>query len=63
MHQDMPIAARVLIMGAYYKLEWLYNLFIENRVASKWACATRAYMLMLEGCTIFVDKIFTLVKA
>ncbi|KAI5410961.1 hypothetical protein KIW84_056201 [Lathyrus oleraceus] len=46
--------------GSYYKLEWLYDLFVQHRVASSWAYATRAYLLMLMGSTIFTDKTFTL---
>ncbi|KAI5409504.1 hypothetical protein KIW84_055074 [Lathyrus oleraceus] len=49
--------------GSYYKLEWLYDLFVHHRAASSWAYATRAYILMLVGSTIFVDKTFTLVEA
>ena len=49
--------------GAYYKLEWLYSLFVDHRAASRWAYATRAYLLMLVGSTIFADKTFTLVEA
>ncbi|KAI5426129.1 hypothetical protein KIW84_031812 [Lathyrus oleraceus] len=33
--------------GSYYKLEWLYDLFVQHRVASSWAYVTRAYLLML----------------
>ncbi|CAK8536887.1 unnamed protein product [Lathyrus sativus] len=49
--------------GSYYKLEWLYDLFVEHKVASRWDYATRAYLLMLVGSTIFADKSFTLVEA
>ncbi|KAI5390181.1 hypothetical protein KIW84_075485 [Lathyrus oleraceus] len=49
--------------GSYYKLEWLYDLFVHHRAASSWAYATRAYLLMLVGSTIFADKTFTLVEA
>ncbi|KAI5435105.1 hypothetical protein KIW84_021798 [Lathyrus oleraceus] len=49
--------------GSYYKLEWLYDLFVQHRAASSWAYATRAYLLMLVGSTIFADKTFTLVEA
>ncbi|CAK8534695.1 unnamed protein product [Lathyrus sativus] len=49
--------------GSYYKLEWLYDLFVEHRAASRWDYATRAYLLMLVGSTIFADKSFTLVEA
>ncbi|KAI5429749.1 hypothetical protein KIW84_034365 [Lathyrus oleraceus] len=48
--------------GSHYKLEWLYDLFIHHRAASSWAYATRAYLLMLVGSTIFADKTFTLVE-
>ncbi|KAI5396362.1 hypothetical protein KIW84_062532 [Lathyrus oleraceus] len=48
--------------GSYYKLEWLYDLFVHHRAASSWAYATRAYLLMLVGSTIFADKTFTLVE-
>ncbi|KAI5423602.1 hypothetical protein KIW84_046510 [Lathyrus oleraceus] len=34
-----------------------------SQVASSWAYATRAYLLMLVGSTIFADKTFTLVEA
>ncbi|KAI5440774.1 hypothetical protein KIW84_010302 [Lathyrus oleraceus] len=49
--------------GSYYKLEWLYDLFVHHRAASNWAYATRAYLLMLVGSTIFAYKTFTLVDA
>jgi hypothetical protein len=49
--------------GAYYKLEWLYDTFIAHRALNNWAYATRAYLMMLVGCTIFADKTFTLVEA
>ncbi|KAI5423822.1 hypothetical protein KIW84_030151 [Lathyrus oleraceus] len=49
--------------GSYYKLEWLYDIFVHHRAASSWAYATRAYLLMLVGSTIFADKTFTLVEA
>ncbi|XP_050909841.1 protein MAIN-LIKE 1 [Lathyrus oleraceus] len=49
--------------GSYYKLEWLYDIFVHHRAASNWAYATRAYLLMLVGSTIFADKTFTLVEA
>ena len=49
--------------GSYYKLEWLYVLFIHYRVASSWTYATRAYLLMFVGSIIFADKTFTLVEA
>ncbi|XP_050909706.1 protein MAIN-LIKE 1-like [Lathyrus oleraceus] len=49
-------------IGFYYKLEWLYDLFVAYTVASSWAYATIAYLLMLVGSTIFADKTFTLVK-
>ncbi|KAI5420662.1 hypothetical protein KIW84_044483 [Lathyrus oleraceus] len=42
--------------GSYYKLEWLYDLFVQHRAASSWAYATRAYLLMLVGSIIFADK-------
>jgi hypothetical protein len=50
-------------MGSYYKLEWLYDLFVQHRVAYSWAYATRAYLLMLVGSIIFTDNTFTLVEA
>ncbi|KAI5384356.1 hypothetical protein KIW84_071388 [Lathyrus oleraceus] len=49
--------------GSYYKLEWLYDLFVQHRAASSWAYVTRAYLLMLVGSIIFADKTFTLVEA
>ncbi|CAK8541091.1 unnamed protein product [Lathyrus sativus] len=49
--------------GSYYKLEWLYDRFIEHRAASRWDYATRAYLMMLVGSTIFANKTFTLVEA
>ncbi|KAI5389413.1 hypothetical protein KIW84_074892 [Lathyrus oleraceus] len=49
--------------SSYYKLEWLYDLFVHHRAASNCAYATRAYLLMLVGSTIFADKTFTLVEA
>ncbi|KAI5390107.1 hypothetical protein KIW84_075436 [Lathyrus oleraceus] len=39
-----------------------YDLFVQHRAASSWAYATRAYLLMLVGSTIFTDKAFTLVE-
>ncbi|CAK8577290.1 unnamed protein product [Lathyrus sativus] len=48
---------------SYYKLEWLYDRFVEHRAASRWDYATRAYLLMLMGSIIFADKMFTLVEA
>ncbi|KAI5406196.1 hypothetical protein KIW84_052807 [Lathyrus oleraceus] len=50
-------------MGSYYKLEWLYDLFVQHRAASSWAYATRAYLLMLVGSTFFTENTFTLVEA
>ncbi|KAI5443070.1 hypothetical protein KIW84_011920 [Lathyrus oleraceus] len=47
--------------GSYYKLEWLYDFFVQHRAASSWAYATKAYLLMLVGSTIFADKTFTLI--
>ncbi|CAK8542937.1 unnamed protein product [Lathyrus sativus] len=49
--------------GSYYKLEWLYDQFVEHRAASRWHYATRAYLMMLAGSTIFADKTFTFVEA
>ncbi|CAK8561244.1 unnamed protein product [Lathyrus sativus] len=49
--------------GSYYKLEWLYDRFVEHIAASRWHYATRAYLLTLVGSTIFADKTFTLVEA
>ncbi|KAI5405223.1 hypothetical protein KIW84_052121 [Lathyrus oleraceus] len=49
--------------GSYYKLEWLYDLFVHHIAASSGAYATRAYLLMLVGSIIFADKTYTLVKA
>ncbi|KAI5447411.1 hypothetical protein KIW84_015028 [Lathyrus oleraceus] len=49
--------------GSYYKLEWLYDLFVQHRAASSWTYATRAYLLMLVDSTVFTDKTFTLVEA
>ncbi|XP_058778400.1 protein MAIN-LIKE 2-like [Vicia villosa] len=42
---------------------WLYDKFVEHQVASSWAFVTRAYLMMLVGCTIFSDKTFTLFEA
>ncbi|XP_058741642.1 protein MAIN-LIKE 1-like [Vicia villosa] len=49
--------------GAYYSLQWLYDRFVEYRAAGSWDFATRAYLMMLVGSTIFADKTFTLVEA
>ncbi|XP_058749187.1 protein MAIN-LIKE 1-like [Vicia villosa] len=49
--------------GAYYSLQWLYDRFVEYRAAGSWTFATRAYLMMLVGSTIFADKTFTLVEA
>ncbi|XP_050875405.1 protein MAIN-LIKE 1 [Lathyrus oleraceus] len=29
--------------GSYYKLEWLYDIFVHHRAASSWAYATRCW--------------------
>ncbi|XP_058776881.1 protein MAIN-LIKE 1-like [Vicia villosa] len=49
--------------GAYYSLQWLFDRFKEYRAAGSWAFATREYLMMLVGSTIFADKTFTLVEA
>ncbi|XP_058741878.1 protein MAIN-LIKE 1-like [Vicia villosa] len=49
--------------GAYYSLQWLYDRFVQYRAAGSWTYATRAYLMMLVGSTIFADKTFTLVEA
>lgn len=36
---------------------------MRQRDDSKFYFATRAYMLLLVGCTIFTDKTFTLIEA
>ncbi|KAI5433553.1 hypothetical protein KIW84_020732 [Lathyrus oleraceus] len=38
--------------GSYYKLEWLYDLFVHHRAASSWAYATRAYLLLLGAAAL-----------
>ncbi|XP_050888959.1 protein MAIN-LIKE 1-like [Lathyrus oleraceus] len=48
--------------GYCYKLEWLYDLFIAHKVASSWAYATRAYLLILVGSITISDKTFTLCR-
>lgn len=47
---------------AYYRLNWLKVIFMRQRAKSGFDCATRTYMLLLVGCTIFTDKTFTLVE-
>ncbi|CAK8541802.1 unnamed protein product [Lathyrus sativus] len=43
--------------GSYYSLEWVYDRFIEHRAASKWAYATRAYLLIyLRDASMFSCK-------
>ncbi|XP_058769863.1 protein MAIN-LIKE 2-like [Vicia villosa] len=49
--------------GAYYSLQWLYDRFVQYHAAGSWTYATRAYLMMLVGSTIFADKTFTLVEA
>lgn len=44
--------------GSYYKLDLMHKLFTRHIYISIWDCATKAYMLMLVGSMIFVDKNF-----
>lgn len=48
--------------GPYYKLDYLKIIFTRQRAKSRFDCVARAYMLLLVGCTIFVEKTFTLVE-
>ena len=43
-------------MGAYYKMEWMCDLFMHHRVANQLNFFSRAYMIMLLGATIFSNK-------
>ncbi|XP_058788175.1 protein MAIN-LIKE 1-like [Vicia villosa] len=51
------------VRGPYYKLDWLKQVFMQQRAANNFTGAMRAYMMLLLGCTILVDKTFTLVEA
>ncbi|XP_058746613.1 protein MAIN-LIKE 1-like [Vicia villosa] len=51
------------VRGPYYKLDWLKQVFEQQRAANKFTGAMRAYMMLLLGCTILADKTFTLVEA
>ncbi|XP_058772053.1 protein MAIN-LIKE 1-like [Vicia villosa] len=51
------------VRGPYYKLDWLKQVFEQQRVADNFTGAVRAYIMLLLGCTILADKTLTLVKA
>ncbi|XP_058726450.1 protein MAIN-LIKE 1-like [Vicia villosa] len=51
------------VRGPYYKLDWLKQIFEQQRAANNFTGALRAYMMLLLGCTILADKTFTLVEA
>ncbi|XP_058752818.1 protein MAIN-LIKE 1-like [Vicia villosa] len=51
------------VRGPYYKLDWLKQVFEQQRAANNFTGAMRAYMMLLLGCTILVNKTFTLVEA
>ncbi|XP_058768864.1 protein MAIN-LIKE 1-like [Vicia villosa] len=51
------------VRGPYYKLDWLKQIFEQQRAANNFTSAMRAYMMLLLGCTILADKTFTLVEA
>ncbi|XP_058780654.1 protein MAIN-LIKE 1-like [Vicia villosa] len=51
------------VRGPYYKLDWLKQVFKQQRAADNFTGAMRAYMMLLLGCTILADKTFTLVEA
>ncbi|XP_058733824.1 protein MAIN-LIKE 1-like [Vicia villosa] len=51
------------VRGPYYKLDWLKQIFEQQRAANNFTGAMRAYMMLLLGCTILADKTFTLVEA
>ncbi|XP_058775806.1 protein MAIN-LIKE 1-like [Vicia villosa] len=51
------------VRGPYYKLDWLKQVFEQQRGANNFTGAMRAYMMLLLGCTILADKTFTLVEA
>ncbi|XP_058767247.1 protein MAIN-LIKE 1-like [Vicia villosa] len=51
------------VRGPYYKLDWLKQVFEQQRAANNFTGAMRAYMMLLLGCTILADKTFTLVEA
>lgn len=41
----------------------MHILFTRHRTGSRFDCVARAYMMMLAGCIILFDNIFTLVEA
>ncbi|XP_058784886.1 protein MAIN-LIKE 1-like [Vicia villosa] len=51
------------VRGLYYKLDWLKQVFEQQRAADNFIGATRAYIMLLLGCIILADKTFTLVEA
>ncbi|XP_058726630.1 protein MAIN-LIKE 1-like [Vicia villosa] len=50
------------VRGPYYKLDWLKQVFEQQRAAYNFTGAMRAYMMLLLGCTILADETFTLVE-
>ncbi|XP_058784863.1 uncharacterized protein LOC131659728 [Vicia villosa] len=48
------------VRDPYSKLDWLKQVFQQQRAADNFIGATRAYMMLLFGCTILADKTFTL---
>ncbi|XP_058727048.1 protein MAIN-LIKE 1-like [Vicia villosa] len=51
------------VRGSYYKLDWLKQIFEQQRATNNFTGAMRAYMMLLLGCTILADETFTLVEA
>ncbi|XP_050899328.1 protein MAIN-LIKE 1-like [Lathyrus oleraceus] len=49
--------------GSYYKLEWLYDIFVHHRAASSCAYATRAYLLMLVVTAMLAIASFVLIAS
>nr|XP_027193298.1 protein MAIN-LIKE 1-like [Cicer arietinum] len=75
--RDLAIAAAVELLGvaydeavtetrtyrgASYSFEWLKEVFFKKLHEGRYDCAAKAYLLHLVGCTILVDKSFTLVS-
>ncbi|XP_045821847.1 protein MAIN-LIKE 1-like [Trifolium pratense] len=51
-------------MGGYFSQQWLYESYMRNaNLYRRYDSATRAWMLMLVGCTILTDKSYTRVDA
>src|SRR4051812_19189364 len=46
------------VRGPYYRLDWLKQVFEQQRAADNFLGATRAYIMLLLGCTIFCRQDF-----